>query len=547
MANDDPAVYRENLIYRDSVSTVKSKRRLQSMKDEQRKKREAQGAIAEEIPLEHRDILTLKKLLYFRRKQEPEDTMGVPAMDGRGRRDSEGAHGDYVALEAEGGEPRSVKLKRGRTNRAEQNLRDALDPMNSADDGIPPAIKVAIHSAVVDNVGEELDVREPGVREKANKKVQVLVDKVDMFWDETKIALPRRSPSIYPGEAFKLYKSEEIELAERMEDNEQSDTEEHSAVLEEEEEVELAEEEKKWPAQSVKYGEEHRLADIYHSLDEMKEDEMVTIWEALNGERKRREIDYRKSLVKLLGAIFLLYFRTENYHKFMANAETGNFAEIEDEEPPTFQEIRPLLEVLAKYIRDALRKRKKRTMQKKDYLKNFKRYLKGAIERRNKDLGRRADHFHTVDNSDSMDPDDIGHTVHSADSFDLEVEALNNMQRNARPSPYREEMKRSEPPSEIELPQWGRSERPGRYDQNAPLLTMDPVGSPAAESMIVFEHEKEFKPKSDPKPKSKGKRRTKTKKSVFAPQKKTETQKGREFERVCSGNGGGERFIGHSA
>ena len=83
-----------------------------------------------------------------------------------------------------------------------------------------------------------------------------------MYWDENKIAFPRRSPTIYPGEAFKLYKQEQIELEERMEDQDQSDTEEHSAVLDSSEEAELSAEEREWHDPSRKWGVEANLADI---------------------------------------------------------------------------------------------------------------------------------------------------------------------------------------------------------------------------------------------------------------------------------------------
>ena len=168
MANDDPEVYKENLKFHDTMSTVKSKRRMEALKAEQREKRAAKGALAQEIELEDRDLQTLKQLLNFKRGaggggggMMGGSTAGGSKMSGGGS-----AHGNYVSLdgmEEDGGMPTSTsmrRLKRGKSKRGgerEQGLMQVLDPNATA---LPKALTVAIHSTVVDNVGEEMDMRE---------------------------------------------------------------------------------------------------------------------------------------------------------------------------------------------------------------------------------------------------------------------------------------------------------------------------------------------------------------------------------------------------
>merc|ERR1712242_372359 len=105
--------------------------------------------------------------------------------------------------------------------------------------------------------------------------------------------------------------------------------------------------------------------------------------------------------------------RERGYKKTVDDEELNDI----DEEPPTFDEMKPLLELLAKYIRDDLRKRKKRSLTKKDFLKpgNFHKFIKRAIDKRNKVLGKRQDKMHHVadyskdsDESDMLDPSDVG-------------------------------------------------------------------------------------------------------------------------------------------
>ena len=185
IANNDPEVYAENLKYADTLSGVKSKRRLATLKEEQRKKRAEKGGVADEIELGDRDLQTLKQLLNFRRQQP--GAPGSPGGLSRGGKVHGKTHGNYVSLDEEVGAKSTAsmrKLKRGKSKR-EVGLLQSLNP---ADTELPKALTVAIHSTVVDNVGEEVDTKEAGVAEKAQKKMKevlpcrALLDLGVCFW-----------------------------------------------------------------------------------------------------------------------------------------------------------------------------------------------------------------------------------------------------------------------------------------------------------------------------------------------------------------------------
>ena len=165
---------------------------------------------------------------------------------------------------------------------------------------------------------------------------------------------------------------------------------------------EAAEVEQSWPTLSREYGHNKHLRDIEEILDDMEDSELLKIWNIFDKKNKKR-IDYKETLVKLLGAIFLFYFWKKQSVSVGSKGSKGSkqrsnkhdrLASLEDSEiigaPPNFKDLQPLLALLAKYIRDALRKKKKKYLTKKHFEKNFKTYLKDAINKRRRFLEHRG-------------------------------------------------------------------------------------------------------------------------------------------------------------
>ena len=67
-----------------------------------------------------------------------------------------------------------------------------------------------------------------------------------------------------------------------MKDQNQSDTEEHCAVMGSAEEDEMSVEERRWPAPRRKNGKEINLNEIADELKLMKEEELPLIYKAVN-------------------------------------------------------------------------------------------------------------------------------------------------------------------------------------------------------------------------------------------------------------------------
>merc|ERR1711997_1084606 len=102
--------------------------------------------------------------------------------------------------------------------------------------------------------------------------------------------------------------------------------------------------------------------------------------------------------VQLLAALFLLYFKKRLYRNFDGQRRDDDYIAI-NEQPPSFKEIEPLLVILSKYIRDNLRKKKKKCLKKSDYVKNIKKYLQFAIDKRAKSLKNRASKLQKIGSS----------------------------------------------------------------------------------------------------------------------------------------------------
>lgn len=84
---------------------------------------------------------------------------------------------------------------------------------------------------------------------------------MDTYWDENIIMFPRRSPTIYPGQAYKLTKAEKFALKSRQDEIEQaeySNSDDHSDSADSDDDTFQIEQ--KWPKPSRKFGHIKNLA-----------------------------------------------------------------------------------------------------------------------------------------------------------------------------------------------------------------------------------------------------------------------------------------------
>eukprot|EP01084_Bolivina_argentea_P207684 354309_1 len=173
-----------------------------------------------------------------------------------------------------------------------------LDPTEST---LPTALTIAIHSSVVETskyVQTDDDRISQQVKEtikyKVHKKMEDIWTKVDTYYDENSILFCRRSPTIFPGIAYKLSQAERFALKERrdvIEGAEFSKSEDHSVSYDSEDENEF-QKERLWPNASRKYGQSKSLEDIYQMVSVLDEKQLNTIWDYIDKDRKKR-IDYR--------------------------------------------------------------------------------------------------------------------------------------------------------------------------------------------------------------------------------------------------------------
>merc|ERR1712176_217383 len=152
-----------------------------------------------------------------------------------------------------------------------------------------------------------------------------------------------------------------------------------------------------------------------------------------------------------------------------------------DEQPPSFKEIEPLLLILSKYIRDALRKKKKKYMKKSDYLKNIIKYLQDAVDKRHKSLsGRQSKLQQFTSPTPTSSADNVSDFEYKMDEEDAEEEKyMKLLDKNAMLAPMRENLLSA---SHIELQSRIDSYVPRTSDNRYRLTRVDQNGSDESEN-----------------------------------------------------------------
>ena len=380
-----------------ATSNIRSKRKKDKIRaklqKEQSQKSVVKPVLTEGIGLNDRELQTMRQLLTFRGgiQSSPGSTALMSSPYSQSGTTPTNIHSDYSRLQ-DIDEAKEVELdESGRSRISKKGVRKKkslgiLSQLNPEDSALPKALTIAIHSTVIDTVKKKDDEKELTMEEKTSQIMEELHSKVDTFWDENTISFPRRSPTIYPGQAYKLTKAEKKAMEEKKEELERREyslTAEHSDSVDTDDDGKM---ERNWPNPAREYGHSRNLDAIWSVLDSLTDEELEKVWKFLDVDNKRR-LDYKDSLVQLLGAHFLVYFRKSQNAKRSTGADAG-YMRL-DQQPPSFEEMEPLLTLLAKYIRDALRKKKKKCLKMSDYMKNFRKYLKNAIEKRSKFLERR--------------------------------------------------------------------------------------------------------------------------------------------------------------
>ena len=438
LQNHSMDTYHQNVQLHHIHSTTKTKKKLKKLKKRLKKQQSKKGLETPTIPLNDRELQTIGQLLNFgstmRAKTVRNINMNLDVSNDTNNsnktktvtpsiNDDGFEYNDYsinlgvdtdqsniVPLGGGNGDNKNsgtTTIRKGVRKKKNVGLLAQLNPDDSA---LPKSLTIAIHASVIDTVKLDKEKIELSATEKIGKRMDELYTKVDTFWDENIILFPRRSPTIYPGQAYKLTRAERFALQERKEEieqNEYSKSEEHSDSADSHDEVDgtALKIEQEWSTTARKYGNGKQLDDIYEILQEVQDEDLIKIWDFFDKENKKK-LNYRDGLVKLLGAFFLLYFRKKYYNNGQEdiNGHNSGYTKI-NEQPPKFEEIEPVLSLLAKYIRDALRKKKKKYLKKSDYQKNFKKYLRDAIEKRNQYLEKRKNKLQSQSSMLSMTSD----------------------------------------------------------------------------------------------------------------------------------------------
>eukprot|EP01084_Bolivina_argentea_P101133 181376_1 len=451
VANESLDRYHQNVALHHANSSIKSKRKLKKVKKKLRKQFSSLKR-GESVKLNSRDLQTMHKLLSFRSIEKFRDNQQEKLKFAESKNQYL-VHDDDTNNMSKSRHKKRLKRKNTLKN---AGLLAQLNPIESK---LPTSLAIAIHSSVVETAQKVEDEHLKELMDtdayKIRKKWENVRDKCDTYWDENQILFPRRSPTIYPGTAYKLSKKEKFALDQRTgELNEFSDTDDHSDSADSEDYDQEFQTEQKWPKPSRKYGHSKNLDQIYTILSELNKDELDTIWRFFDEEKKGR-IDYKTTLVKLLGAFFLLYFRKKifgnqaedknnnNINLNDEHKENMNYISLE-EQPPGYDELEPLLIALTKYIRDYLRKKHKRFLKKNDYQKNIKKYLKYAIEKRSRLISNRntklqkqttmlsltgqSDTLTTTNNTFQVTPGTIIHNDEEAEDTAFLLSALNHIE-----------------------------------------------------------------------------------------------------------------------
>lgn len=449
LANHDSLdTYHQNVALHHAHSNIKSKKKLKKIKKRILKQQQLRGKDGKQTPnvnLNDRELQAIARLVEFSSKNRSamnsmrhlSTTTGMQSNQSESKESSQTGtnttkdnnsniltpsvninddgfeYNEYSAINANLGinpeDSAIISIKKGVKKKKKKKIGyknvGLLAKLNPDDSHLPKSLTIAIHASVIDTVKLDKESKEMTEREKIDKKMDELYTKVDTYWDENIILFPRRSPTIYPGQAYKLTKAEKFALQERKEEiekQEYSDPDNYSDEFNDSDDEELQTQEREWSKSARKHGDGKNLDHIYEILEDIEDKDLLTIWDLLDKENQKK-VDYRDGLVKLLGAFFLLYFRKKAYNG------DGGYTQIH-EQPPKFNELEPVLVLLAKFIRDTLRKKKKKFLKKSDYQKNFKKYLREAIEKRNKFLDKRKNKLKSQSSLVSMTSNN-GHII----------------------------------------------------------------------------------------------------------------------------------------